>query len=80
MRILKGGKMIHVGQKWHCVDPRCRAEFVVTESSRLSGGKNPTCGCGGVMKRLYEKPTAQRAATSAAEGQGRIPGNEPAWT
>lgn len=65
--------MMHIGQKWHCVDPRCRAELVVTESSRLLGVKNPVCACGGPMKRVYEKPTAQRVATSIAEGQGRNP-------
>ena len=68
--------MMHIGQKWHCVDPRCRAELLVTESSRLADVKNPICGCGRAMKRVYEKPTVQRVAMCTAEEQGRILGNQ----
>jgi len=70
---------MHIGQKWHCVDPKCRAELIVTESSRLVDVDKPRCGCGAEMKREYEKPALRRAVASTCEGQGGMTGNKPAW-
>ncbi len=70
--------MMRIGQKWHCVNPRCCAELVVTVSSRLVDVKKPRCECGDVMKREYEKPMLRKVVTSAKECHDGIPGNETA--
>ena len=48
------------GEKWHCTNPSCQAEIVVTGTSKLIQADKPLCGCGSVMKRDYEKPIARR--------------------
>jgi hypothetical protein len=73
----RGGKMMHVGQKWRCVNPRCRAELFITESSQLVYADKPRCGCGTVMKRAYEKPTVRRVVLPTDEAHGSVPGEEP---
>jgi hypothetical protein len=48
------------GEKWHCVTAGCGAEIVVTESSKSLQTGKPRCGCGGDMKRPYEKPMSRK--------------------
>jgi len=69
--------MMHIGQKWHCVNPRCRAELVVTGSSQLVDADKPRCGCGTVMKRAYEQPTMRKVVLATDEAHGGVPGKEP---
>ena len=70
--------MMHIGQKWHCINPRCQAELVITESSQLVDANNPRCGCGTVMKRVYEKPTARSVVLAPDEAHGVVPGKKAA--
>ena len=62
------------GQKWHCANPSCGAEIVVTESSRGPRAAQPTCGCGSKMKRTYEKPMARKIALPSQTDEPRMPG------
>ncbi len=66
--------MMHIGQKWHCVNPRCCAELVITESSQLVDANQPRCGCGTLMKRVYERPTALKIVLTIDEAHGDVPG------
>ncbi len=68
--------MMHIGQKWRCVDPRCGAELVITESSLLVDADKPRCGCGAAMKRAYEKPTVRTVVLATAEAHGGVSGKE----
>jgi len=70
--------MMHIGQKWRCVNPRCCAELVIIEPSRLAHADKPRCGCGTVMKRAYEKPTVRRVVLPADEAHGVVPGKKAA--
>jgi hypothetical protein len=70
--------MMRTGQKWRCVNPGCRAEMVIIESSQLVGAGQPRCGCGTVMKRAYEKPTARRIVLGADKALGAAAGKESA--
>jgi hypothetical protein len=70
---------MRIGHKWHCVNPNCGAELIITESSRLVDADKPKCGCGAVMKRPYERPAVRRMMTSTGKEHGEAPGNEPAW-
>jgi hypothetical protein len=69
---------MHIGRKWHCVDRKCSAELIITESSRLVDVGKPRCGCGGVMKREYEKPTVRKVVTHTGKGHEGAAGNEGA--
>lgn len=69
--------MMHIGQKWYCVNPRCCAELVVTKSSQLVDADSPRCGCGTLLKRVYEKPTVRRIVLATDEAHGSVAGKEP---
>src|SRR5208283_4659700 len=73
----KGWKMMHRGEKWRCVNPECCAGVVVTDSSQSGAADKLRCGCGTVMRRLYEKPTARKVMLTADTSPGRAPGEEP---
>jgi hypothetical protein len=51
---------VYKGEKWHCANPGCQAEIVVTGTSKLIEADKPQCGCGSVMRRAYEKPAARK--------------------
>lgn len=70
--------MMHIGQKWHCINPMCSAELVITESSQLIDADNPRCGCGTVMKRAYERPTVRRVEPALDKTHGVVPGKKAA--
>jgi hypothetical protein len=70
--------MMHIGQKWRCVNPRCCAELVIIESSQLVDADQPRCGCGTVMKKAYERPTARRVVLAPDEAHGFVPRKESA--
>lgn len=38
-----------------CMNPQCRAEFVVVKKTTLRGA-NPRCFCGSEMKHAYHSP------------------------
>jgi hypothetical protein len=44
------------GERWHCMDPGCHCEVLVTTSGAVDG-LNPRCACGSIMKKPYVKPT-----------------------
>jgi hypothetical protein len=48
-------------EKWHCANPTCQKEIIVTRSSGLENTQNPRCGCGSAMKKEYEKPMLRKA-------------------
>ena len=70
---------MYIGQKWHCVNPQCGAELIITESSRVVNVDKPRCGCGAAMKRAYEKPTLRKVVTSTGEARTAAAGNESTW-
>ena len=43
------------GERWHCMNPECRALIAVEKSSTVDGA-NPRCTCGGLMKKEYASP------------------------
>src|SRR5579863_5996636 len=51
-------------EKWHCANPACQNEIVVT--SNLVNTRNLRCACGFAMKREYEKPMLRKAIGVAA--------------
>ncbi len=66
------------GEKWRCGNPECRAEVVVTDSSQSGATDKLRCGCGTVMKRVYEKPTARRVVLGTDKAHGAAAGKESA--
>ena len=40
--------------RWHCTNPACGCEVLVTGGSE--DGKNPRCSCGAAMKKRYVSP------------------------
>jgi hypothetical protein len=53
---------MYKGETWRCVNPECHAEMVVTEPSQMTSVRQPRCGCGTVMKKIYQKPAIQKVA------------------
>ncbi len=49
------------GDRWKCTNRQCKCEIVVFNSAEIEGASNPTCCCGGVMKKLYAHPAAEKA-------------------
>jgi hypothetical protein len=56
---------MYKGEKWHCANPGCQAEMVVTGTSKLIETDKPLCGCGSEMRRAYEKPVARKLSLTA---------------
>jgi hypothetical protein len=51
---------MYKGEKWHCSNPGCQAEIVVTGTSKLIETDQPQCGCGSEMRRAHEKPVPRK--------------------
>jgi hypothetical protein len=65
---------IQKGEQWHCINPACNGEVLVTASSELEGGVNPRCSCGSVMKQPYSRPSLKTyPATLEARQRVQIP-------
>jgi len=52
-------------ETWHCANPACQKEIVVT--SILVNTRNPRCACGSAMKREYEKPMLRKAMSAGGK-------------
>jgi hypothetical protein len=54
----EGSSMMRLerGQIWRCINQVCGTEIKVMERSGLTGGSNPRCTCGSIMKMPYSKP------------------------
>jgi len=55
------------GEHWHCMDPECGCEIIVSVGANSRGHTNPKCSCGAPMKKLYRSPVV------------RIVDNEEEW-
>jgi hypothetical protein len=63
----EGGAMtLRRGDRWICVNSECRAEIVVVTASKLTGGCNPHCSCGNLLKKPYEAPNLTRVSSEKA--------------
>ena len=62
---------IRKGQRWHCQNPVCGSEILVTTSSRAQGGSNPRCSCGEIMKKPYAQP-GLRSLESEVEARVKL--------
>jgi len=46
---------LKLGERYVCQNPLCKSEIEVTRPS-TDTARNPTCGCGGPMKKPYRRP------------------------
>jgi hypothetical protein len=49
---------MQTGDRWHCTNPGCRAEFCVGSGPQLEVD-HVYCACGAVMKKPYTPPVFQ---------------------
>jgi hypothetical protein len=55
------------GDRWKCTNRQCKCEIIVFNSAEIEGASNPTCCCGGAMKKLYAPPEAEKADQVAGD-------------
>jgi hypothetical protein len=61
------------GERWHCTNPNCRCEILVTVAGGQEGHTNPTCCCGALMKKPYKPPVLRRIEKHEELAQIEIP-------